>query len=144
MKTEINPIMAIKAIRIYLKKFAASQGIEEPSITLFWFHKEEDAPIVIENIQINYIQRKACERTLLKMLQTGALTSYEFTHLDDEKVCGIATNLIIFVMAGVEKIAGMAILAKALFYVQVISNEEYTALKSKLNQKELFNILEKF
>ncbi len=143
IQKEINPIEALKAIRIFLRKYATHKNIEEPNVTLFWFHKHEDMPVVIENGAISHIQRKACERTLLKMLKTNLWISYDLQDLGDEKVAAISNKLIIFVLAGIEQNAAIAILAKALLYAQAISSDDYSVIKHKAPQQEFFAVVER-
>lgn len=144
MIEEINPIEVLRTIRIFVKKFAASQKSEEPKFTVDVYYKtgEGKGVIAIENAEINAIQRNVCYNLLLKMAETNASTSKEFDHQYDEKVGAVNTKKMIVAMAGIENMSAKAIIAKALHYAQVIGNHEYERIKKELQQKEIFAILE--
>lgn len=145
MVNEINPIEALNSISLFLRKFTTYKRIKLPKITLNVYYKlgPGKGVVAIENAEVNEIQRKMCHSLLLKMINTDAVISNTIDHETDEKVGAISTEFMIIVMAGVESMAAKAIIARALFHSQVISDQMYQIIKDTLKQKALFAILEK-
>lgn len=139
---EINIIHAFKAIKIFLRKFAAYKGIDEPNITFGVYYQDGKGVVFTENAEVNAVQHKQCYDLLLKLVNTKVLVSPKET--ETAMVGAVNVGPMIVLMAGIESSCAEAIMIKALHYAQAISEQTYKLIKDSLEQEALFAILEKW